>query len=383
MPMIHRLSRLIEEFVSIFPPGWSFFLKHSRHASSKIGWLVSFPLVFLAIMPWPGVAQSGPPAKSAKGVQILLPGTAGGPPIRTKRSEPSSLLIVDGRQYLIDCGIGTIRRMVRAGIRSGTIGTIFFTHLHPDHALGLADIMANDLFTMHFAGGLPTINIYGPPQTAEFVKAALNYVSIPFGIFEAEGLPGSVHAAHFEAHEISKDGAVYRDDKIRVVAAENSHYTLIPAKFRGQMKSYSYRFETAYGVIVFTGDTGPSDAVARLAKGADVLVTEASIASRAQAVRFVNEYGEQYHLSAERTRIFREHMTLGHLDQEEIGGLATRAQVKSVLLYHFDPRDPAAYVAGVKKYFSGPVFASADLERYCLSTGSGDEAAARGLRPCH
>jgi hypothetical protein len=45
-------------------------------------------------------------------------------------------------------------------------------------------------------------------------------------------------------------------------------------------------------------------------------------------------------------------------------------QVKSVVLYHYVPRDPAAYVTRVKNNFSGSVFASADLERYCLgSTG--------------
>jgi ribonuclease BN (tRNA processing enzyme) len=329
------------------------------------------------------MAQSGQPAKAAKGAQILPLGTAGGPPIRTKGSEPSSLLIVDGRQYPIDCGIGTIRRMVRADIGSGTKGTIFITHHHPDHDLGLADIMANDLFTMDFSGGVNTINIYGPPQTAELVKAALNYVNIPFGVFEAEGLPGSVPAAHFEAHEISKGGVVYQDDKIRVIAAENTHYTLIPARFRAQMKSYAYRFETPYGVIVFTEDTGPSDAVARLAKGADVLVAEGGFPDRAQAVGFVNAISAQLHWAPERTRIFREHMTKDHLDEEEVGGLATKAQANSVLLYHFDSRDPAAYVAGVKKYFSGPVFASADLERHCLGTGTGKQAASRGLPPCH
>lgn len=323
------------------------------------------------------MAQSAPPAPAAKGVQILLLGTSG-PPIRIKRSEPSSLLIVDGREYLIDCGIGTIRRMVRAGIQSKTVRTIFFTHLHPDHALGLADLMANDAFTSGIAGAVPAINIYGPPETAEFVKAALNYISIPFGILEAEGLP-SVRAAHFKAHDISKNGTVYEDHKIRVIAAENTHY---PAEVRAQgKKSYSYRFETPYGVIVFTGDTGPSDAVMRLAKGADVLVTEASISDRFQRAKIIRATAKKRNWPLEMTRTMVEHFTLHHLDEQEIGEMATKAQVKSVILHHFDPKDPAAYVAGVKKYYSGPVFAGADLQRYCLGTGT--EAASLGLHPCN
>jgi ribonuclease BN (tRNA processing enzyme) len=81
------------------------------------------------------------------GTQILFLATAAGPPLRADRSEPAALLIVDGRRYLIDCGIGTARRLVQAGIPSETIGTIFFTHLHADHALGLADAATSSTLT--------------------------------------------------------------------------------------------------------------------------------------------------------------------------------------------------------------------------------------------
>jgi len=68
--------------------------------------------------------------------------------LRKDRSEPATLLIVDGRLYLIDCGIGTIRRLVEVGIPSETLGTIFFTH----------------------------------SQTSELVEAAFHYISIPFEV---------------------------------------------------------------------------------------------------------------------------------------------------------------------------------------------------------
>jgi ribonuclease BN (tRNA processing enzyme) len=61
------------------------------------------------------------------------------------------VLIVDGRQYLIDCGIGTMQRMLQAGIQSDQIKSIFLTHLHPDHDLGLADVLANDFFRLNTA----------------------------------------------------------------------------------------------------------------------------------------------------------------------------------------------------------------------------------------
>lgn len=342
--------------------------------------LTASVVLALTIVPGVAVAQGGPVAQAPNGTEILLLGTAGGPPLHKNRSEPSSLLIVDGRPYLIDCGIGTMRRMVRAGIRSETIGTIFITHHHPDHDLDLADVMANDFFNLDLVDAAHTINIYGPPQTKELVEAAFRYISIPFGVFAAEGLGDTRLANPFEAHDIQHDGLAYQDDKIRVIAAENSHYALMPAQFRTQMKSYSYRFETSHGVIVFTGDTGPSDAVMQLAKGADVLVSE--VHDLNAMVKFAHALGEEHHWSPQRSNALMEHMKFEHLDLEEVGELASKAQVKSVVLYHLNPENPAAFVSGVKKYFSGPVFAGADLDRYCLSRQVGKGTRVRILSPC-
>ena len=50
--------------------------------------------------------------------------------------------------------------------------------------------------------------------------------------------------------------------------------------------------------------------------------------------------------------------------------LASKAQVQSVLFYHYDPQNKAdqqARVADMKKYFHGPVLAPMDLDRFCMS----------------
>lgn len=321
-------------------------------------------------------------AESAGRTEILFLGTSGGPPLHEDRSEPATLLIVDGRAYLIDCGIGTIRRLIKTGIPSETIKTIFFTHLHPDHALGLADVMANDVQHGEASQADGGINMYGPPPTKEFVEAAFRYVSIPYSIFDAERFGPPDRTNLFHVHEFQRDGLVFQDDRIRVTAAENSHYVLMPAKFRMQMKSYSYRIETPHGVVVFTGDTGPSEAVIRLAKGADVLITEGSGRTHEGLIGAVNRMAEQNHWTPERTKQFLAHMTEEHLDLEHVVELASKAQVKSVLLYHYHPLDPSAYVAAVKKSFHGPVFASADLDRYCLTRPAGSDADKPVLSAC-
>ena len=323
----------------------------------------------------PVASQRQTAALRANDTELLMLGTAGGPPLRKDRSEPATLLIVDGRLYLIDCGIGTIRRLVEVGIPSETIGTIFLTHLHPDHDLGLVDVMANDYFHLDLTSDARKINIYGPPQTSELVEAAFHYISIPFEVFAAEkpgfqlGRPNHGLTSPFVAHEVDGEGVVYRDDKIQITAAENSHYALMPTQFRAHFKSYSYRIQTPHGVVVFTGDTGPSDAVVKLAMGADVLVAEVEESSD-ELRGFIDQMAAQNHWPPARKQEFAAHMEKEHLTVDSLGELASKAQVQSVLFYHYDPQNKAkqeALVAGMKKYFHGPVLAPMDLDRFCLS----------------
>ncbi|MGA9884358.1 MAG: MBL fold metallo-hydrolase [Candidatus Acidiferrales bacterium] len=332
----------------------------------------------LGVMPAGSRAQIAPgpaAAKVTKGDVILFLGTHGGPGLTKERSEPSSLLIVDGRRYLIDCGIGTMRRLLDAGVPSAAIGTIFITHDHPDHTLGLAAVLGNDFLGDDFgpSGRSRKFNIYGPPPTAELVNAAYNFIRVAYSTFAAEGLGARTLVDPFEVHEIDHNGLVYQDDKIRVTAAENTHFRLMAAKYHSRMKSFSYRFETPYGAIVFTGDTGPSAGVEKLATGADVLVSEVSATAGAPS-------GQS---AIPNASILAEHMRTEHLSVKDLGDMATKAKVKVVVMYHFvGPGSGEQFVEGVKKYYSGPVFASEDLQRYCLGTPDANGSAARTLAPC-
>lgn len=325
-------------------------------------------------------AQSAAPAVPAKGVQILLLGTKGGPSLSQERSETATVLFVDGRPYLIDCGIGTMRRMLEAGVWSQSIATIFITHAHPDHTLGLIEVLGNDYFDVdRNAPGIPKeFNIYGPPETPALVSAAYDFIKVPYGVFAAEPIGSSTLINPFKAHAIAHDGLVYQDDKIRVTAAENSHYQLMPAKYHASMKSYSYRFETPYGVIVFTGDTGPSAAVEALAKNADVLISEVEDLEAIEKSLGTTFQGNG------NTNVVAEHMRVEHLPMKVLGELASKAQVKAVILHHYvGGNDGERFVAGVKQAYAGPVFAGADLARYCLGgEAAKQEAGSRALRPC-
>src|SRR4029453_3430343 len=206
---------------------------------------------------------------SKTGTCLITLGTAAGPSLRPDRAQSSNLLTVNGTHYVVDAGDGVARRLAKAGINVREIGTVFITHHHDDHTAGLGTLLS-----VAWDQNPPKpIHVYGPPRTVELVTAAVQYFTISAEIRIADGGRSVPIAQVFFGHDVGT-GAVYQDANVRVTAAENSHFDFHEGPAAGKHKSYSYRFETPDRVIVFTGDTGASDAVTELAKGADLLVTK-------------------------------------------------------------------------------------------------------------
>src|SRR4029077_418121 len=106
------------------------------------------------------------------------------------------------------------------------------------------------------------------------VKALVQFLTVSAEIRISEGMRTAHPANIFFGHDAGS-GVIYQDANVKVTAAENSHYHFAPGTpAYGKYKSYSYRFETADRIIVFSGDTGPNAALDEIAKGADLLVTE-------------------------------------------------------------------------------------------------------------
>jgi len=210
------------------------------------------------------------------------------------------------------------------------------------------------------------INVYGPPQTEALVKAAVQYYGISAEIRIADGGRSVPIAQIFLGHDVGT-GIIYQDANIKVLAVENTHFDFHKGAAAGKHKSYSYRFETPDRVIVFTGDTGASDALTELAKDADLLVTEtSSFQDRRQ--RQIDTGQWQAMTPAEQEGITRQ-ATQGHMTLEIIGKTATKANVKTVVLSHLSARadgtdDYAPWAAEVKKHFSGQVLVAKDLMEF-------------------
>ena len=161
----------------------------------------------------------------------------------------------------------------------------------------------------------------------------------------------------FFGHDVGT-GEVYQDANVKVTAVKNSHFDFHEGPAVGKHKSYAYRFETPDRVIVFTGDTGPSDAVTELAKGADLLVSETS-SCQGRMQKLIDDGRWQAMTPAEQAGITRQ-MTQGHMaNLGEIGKMATNANVKTVVLSHLTHKPDGDYTPWAKevkkKNFSGQV----------------------------
>ncbi len=247
--------------------------------------------------------------------QLILLGTAGGPAPKRTRSAPAQVVVVDGTSYVIDCGNGVGRQLVHAGVSLNSIRSVFLTHHHSDHN---ADY--GNLFLLAWASNLEhQVDAFGPPPLVEMTEhfLRLNRFDIDTRIAD-EGLPPLDRLVR--PHEITADGVVFSDDKVRVTAALVRHPPIETA--------LAYRIDTADRSIVVSGDTAPSENLVRLAAGADVLVHE--VMYRPAVEELVARYNA--------TRL-REHLLASHTDVAQVGPIAQRAGVKTLVLSHFVPTD--------------------------------------------
>ena len=302
-------------------------------------------------------AQTAP----ATGTQLMTLGTAGGPLPRANRAQSSNLLVVNGALYLIDAGGSVTSRVVQSAHDFRKIGKIFITHPHSDHTAGLATLMVSQ---WEYQRAEPT-DIYGG-GVESLVKGALAYLAPNAEIRWAEGKKRPM-ADTFKGHDIEA-GIIYQDANIKVTAVENTHFRFEPGTPPyGKYKSFSYRFDTLDRSFLFTGDTGWSDAVIDLARGADVLVTE--VTDTDDVIGLMKRNGAWQAKTESEQKGWLRHMHEEHVTPEEVGRLAAQAGVKTVVMTHLSPSpDPnddfARYAIAAKKHFSGPILIAKDLMKF-------------------
>ena len=308
-------------------------------------------------------APAGPPGAPArvvpKGTTLLLLGTQGGPGINLARGEAGNAVIVDGQPYVVDCGYGTLRALVQAGIRPAEIASIWLTHLHNDHTTDVAAILSHQMT----GGRPPSTTVFGPYGTADLVKGAIAFFKGDVEIRIVDEGRSVRPETLFTGRDLQASATpieVFRDDKVVVKAVENAHYPE-RAKARMPYRSLAYRFDTPTRSIVFSGDTAPSPGLVELARNADFLVCEAM--DVAQHARLA-EQAKQAVAAGNENSVAR-HVAETHSTTEDVGRMAAEAKVKTVVLSHLLPGGnndlpETVYIDAVRRFFNGQVIVGRD-----------------------
>ena len=73
-------------------------------------------------------------------LQVSMVGTAASVPTAA-RGTAATLIARGGERWLVDCGEGTQRQLLRSGLGLVDIDLLLITHLHGDHYLGLPGML--------------------------------------------------------------------------------------------------------------------------------------------------------------------------------------------------------------------------------------------------
>ncbi len=282
-----------------------------------------------------GPAPALPPGRTA----VVLLGT-GTPNVDPERSGPCVAVVVDDVPYLVDMGPGLVRR-AEAARRNGIdaldvarLSRVFVTHLHSDHTVGFPDL----LYTPWVLGREEPLEVWGPPgieEMAEHVREAWREdVRVRLDGLEPANRGGYGVVAH-----AVEPGVVYRDERVRVTA--------FPVRHGSWEHAYGYRFDTPGRSVVISGDTAPSDEVARACDGCDVLVHEVYSEARS---RQAPEAWRRYHAAF-------------HTSSSELAEVASAARPALLVLYHhlLWGASPEDLVAEVREGWDGNVVFGRDL----------------------
>lgn len=247
-------------------------------------------------------------------MDVFFLGTGAGMPAKARNVTSIVLKLLEerGSIWLFDCGEATQHQILHTSIKPRRIEKIFITHLHGDHIYGLPGLLSS----RSFQGGESEVSLYGPKGIKDYVEVSLSisqtYLKYPLEIIEIdEGIifedeefivearllehgipsygyrivekdrPGTLLADKLLEAGI-KPGPLYKRIKNGERVVLDDGRVIHPSEFLGP--------EQKGRIVTILGDTRKCEAAIELAKGADLLIHEATFSAGEEHLAY-----EYYH----------------------------------------------------------------------------------------
>ncbi len=284
-------------------------------------------------------------------MEIVFLGTSGSWP--TPKRNVSAIAVKRGPEVvLFDCGEGTQRQFMISKLSFMQVSRVFVTHFHGDHFLGLPGLLQS----MNFFGREVALEIYGPSGCESLVRdlLSLGHFKAGYPVKARDLAPGE--AVDCGEYTVTAFEAVHTVPGLSYVLEEKvrpGRFDLEKAKALGIPAGPMYsRLQEGEAVtvrgrtitpdqvlgpprrgrkIVYTGDSMPHETLVRMARGADVLIHDAT--SDAALEEKANRYG--------------------HSSSRQAAAVAKEAGVGLLVLTHMSPRyeDTATILGDAKAVF--------------------------------
>jgi ribonuclease Z len=296
------------------------------------------------------------------GMQLIFLGTSSAAPT-VQRGLSSIAMMRDGELLLFDVGEGMQRNFIKAGLGMNKKMKVFVSHIHADHCAGLLGLLQ----TMALQGRENRLDIYGQPRLKEFLEENMRIIQfhltfdVDVHVIEKEGLiveedgysvscceaEHSVPSLAFRLDERDRPGAFNVELVKKMGIPEGELYSRLQ---HGQDIEYGGKKIRSKDVVGpprpgrkvgISGDTRPTDRLARFFAGCDLLVFESTYAHDK-----LQKALETFHSTA-----------------KEAGTLAKKAGVKKLFLTHFSARyDDTSALVEEASAMHGNVEAAEDLK---------------------
>ena len=270
-------------------------------------------------------------------LQLIFLGTGGSWP--TVKRNVSSVAVKRGKEILLfDCGEGTQRQFQKSQLSYMQITTVFITHFHGDHFLGIPGLLQ----TMQLNDRTTPLHIYGPKGMTDLVHQLLtlgyfkpNYPIIAHEVTDGDRISfdgytievlkvdHGVPALSYKLVEDMRPGKFNKPRALELGVPEGPLFSKLQhGKTVTLTDGTIIKPEMILGpprlgrTIVYSGDTRPCEAMIDFCKNADVLIHEATFDSSLEDIAF------QY----------------GHTTAKQAATIASKAKVDTLYLIHISPR---------------------------------------------